>query len=315
MALDPQVTAYLELMASGPPVDAQTPAEARANSERAAPALSGPGPELARVEDVDLGGVPGRLYVPDEPGGPPPVVLWFHGGGWVVGSLETLDVTCRRLAQASGCALVSVDYRLAPEHRYPAAVEDAWAATRYLADHGRELGLDPDRLVVGGDSAGGNLAAVVALKARDAGLPLCLQVLVYPVVDCDLETASYRRNATGFGLTRAAMEWYWSHYCPDPERRREPDASPLRAPSLAGVPPALVVTCDLDPLLDEGEAYARRLEAEGVPVTLSRYEGMVHGFVRLFALIDRSQELIAEVAARIRDATGAEKVAESREQA
>ncbi len=316
MALEPQVAAYLEQMAAAPPVESLTPAEARANSERVTAIMAGPGPALARVEDVDLGGVRARLYSPVEAGDAAvPVVVWFHGGGWVVGSLDTHDPVCRRLAEAGGCAVVAVDYRLAPEHRYPAAVEDAWTAVRYVAEHGAGLGLDAERLVVAGDSAGGNLAAVVALKARDAGLRLRHQVLVYPVTDHDLETGSYRRNETGFGLTRAAMEGYWNHYCPDPERRRDPDASPLRAQSVAGTAPALVVTCELDPLLDEGEAYARRLEAEGVPVKLSRYPGMVHGFVRLFAGIGRSHDLVAEMAAEIRAAVDAESVVASGPQA
>jgi acetyl esterase len=316
MALEPQVARYLELMAAAPPVESFTPAEARANSERVTATMAGPGPELARVEDVDLDGVPARLYSPVGAGDAViPVAVWFHGGGWVVGSLDTHDPVCRRLADASGCAVVAVDYRLAPEHRYPAAVEDAWTAVRYVVDHGAGLGLDAGRLVVGGDSAGGNLAAVVGLKARDAGLPLRLQVLVYPVTDHDLETDSYRRNETGFGLTRAAMDWYWNHYCPDPAHRLEPDASPLRALSVAGTAPALVVTCELDPLLDEGEAYARRLEAEGVPVKLSRYPGMVHGFIRLFAVLDRSHDLVAEMAAEIRAAVDAESVAASGPQA
>ena len=310
MTIDPQVQAYLEQAAALPPVETLTPAEARANSERAAPLLAGPPLEVARVEDVDLGGVPGRLYAPAT-GERLPTVVYLHGGGWVVGSLDTHDSVCRRLADGAGCAVVAVDYRLAPEHRYPAAVEDAWNATRWLVERGGELGLDTERLAVAGDSAGGNLAAVVALKARDAGIPLRLQVLVYPVTDADLETSSYVGNATGYGLTRSAMAWYWDHYCPDPERRLEADASPLRAPSLAGTAPALVVTCELDPLVDEGEAFARRLEAEGVPVTLVRYAGMIHGFARMYAVIDRSHELADQVTGALREAFAAEGMAGS----
>ncbi len=301
---DPQVAAYLESVAGLPATNELTPEQARANNERAAELLAGPKPELPRVEEVSLGGVPGRLYVPEE-AEMLPVVVWFHGGGWVVGSLETHDAMCRRLARESGCAVVAVDYRLAPEHRYPAAVEDAWTAARWLAENGRELGLDSGRMVVGGDSAGGNLAAVVALRARDAGLGLRLQVLIYPVTDSVTEGGTYVTNETGFGLTRAAMVWYWDHYCPDPKRRAEPDAAPLRAESLAGVAPALVVTCELDPLLEEGEAYARRLSAAGVPVTLTRYQGMIHGFVRMFAVLDRSHELMGQMAREIRAATNA----------
>jgi len=307
---DPQVAAYLESSAALPQVETLTPAEARANSEKAAPILAGPGPDLERVEDVDLGGVRARVYAASG-SAMQPAVAWFHGGGWVVGSLDTHDAMCRRLAAASRCAVVAVDYRLAPEHRYPAAVEDAWAATRWIVENGSRLGLDAERLVVGGDSAGGNLAAAVALRARDHGIGLRLQVLIYPVLDCNLQSPSYQSNATGFGLTANAMAWYWNHYCPAPERRTEPDASPLRAGSLAGVAPALVVTCELDPLRDEGEAYARRLEREGVAVTLTRYDAMVHGFARMFAVMDRSHDLMREMAGAIREAISAQRVAGS----
>ena len=300
MTIDPQAQADLESTAGLPPVHELSPEEARASSERAAPILAGPPAAVERVEEVELGGVRGRLYAPA--GSNLPVVAWFHGGGWVVGSLDTHDSLCRRLAADSGAAVVAVDYRLAPEHRYPAAVDDAWTATTWLARSADRLGLDPARLAVGGDSAGGNLAAVVALRARDEGLHLALQLLVYPVTDHDLDSGSYVSNATGFGLTRQAMAWYWDHYCPALERRAEPWASPLRAPSLAGVAPAFVATCELDPLFDEGEAYARRLEADGVRVTLSRYEGMIHGFARMFAVIDRSHDLMADMAAAVQGA-------------
>ena len=228
-------------------------------------------------------------------------MVWFHGGGWVIGSIDTHDSVGRRLAAGAGCIVVSVGYRLAPEHRYPAAVEDAWSATAWLAANAGAWGGDTTRLAVGGDSAGGNLAAVVALRARASGLVLAAQQLVYPVTDCDFETASYRRNSTGMGLTEAAMRWYWDHYVPDPQRRKEPDASPLRALDLAGVAPALVVVCDLDPLHDEGVAYARKLEAAGVPVRLSVYEGMIHGFIRMAAVMRRSKDLTDELAAHLRE--------------
>jgi acetyl esterase len=220
----------------------------------------------------------------------------------VIGSLDTHDAMCRRLAAAAGCMVVSVDYRLAPEHRFPAAVDDCWAVTAWLAEHGGEIGAAPERLAVGGDSAGGNLAAVMALRARDAGQRLRLQLLVYPVTDSDLDTPSSLRNATGFGLTRAGMAWFWDHYVPDAAGRAHPEASPLRAGSLAGTAPAHVVVCELDPLLDEGEAYARKLEADRVPVRLSRYAGMIHGFVRMFAVIDRSHDLMEEMAGALGEA-------------
>ena len=301
--IDPQVRSYLDLAAvSGiPPLEQLTPAQARQNSETAAPLLAGSPPPLHRVENHVLAGVPVRIY--SAPAAAPlPVVVWCHGGGWVIGSLETHDAMGRRLAAAAECLVVAVDYRLAPEHRFPAAVDDCWAVTSWVAEQGREIGADPERMAVGGDSAGGNLAAVMALRARDAGLGLRLQLLVYPVTDADLGRASYLGNATGYGLTRAGMGWFWDHYLPDPAARAHPDASPLRAESLAGTAPAHVVVCELDPLLDEGEAYSRRLEAEGVPVRLSRYPGMIHGFVRMFAVIDRSHDLMREMSEALRQA-------------
>ena len=233
--------------------------------------------------------------------------MYFHGGGWVIGSLETHDGTCRELAAGAGCVVVSVDYRLAPEHRYPAAAEDCYAATRWCAEHAAELAIDARRIAVGGDSAGGNLAAVVAQMARDRGGPgLVLQLLVYPVTDHDFGTASYRDNAAGYLLTAADMRWFWGHYLGDDTARgAEPYASPLRAASLAGLPPALVITAELDPLRDEGEAYARALEAAGVAAKLHRYDGMIHGFFGMSAIMDQA-------VAAVREATGTLRFAFSR---
>jgi acetyl esterase len=280
-----------------PPAHLVTPEQARRNTLAAVPAVAGEAIPLPRVEDRTLelegGRVPVRVYAPD--GENLPVTLYFHGGGWVVGNLETHDTLCRRLAAGARSIVIAVDYRLAPEHPYPAAVEDCWAALRWAAEHAGEIGGDPARLAVAGDSAGGQLAASIALRARDAGIPLRLQVLIYPVTDHDFDTTSYRANAEGFGLLRETMHWYWDHFCPDPGQRAEPDASPLRAAELAGVAPALVVVCELDPLRDEGVAYAERLEAAGVPVTLIEEAGMIHGYARLFAVIDRAHKTVADV--------------------
>jgi acetyl esterase len=255
---------------------------AREQTIRVALAM-GAGEPVARVEDRRIpgpgGDIPVRLY---EPAGqrPFPVLVFFHGGGWVVGNLETMDLFCRLITNAAGCLVASVNYRHAPEHPFPAAAEDAYAATRWIAGHAAALGGDAARLAVGGTSAGGNLAAVVAQMARDRGTPsLAFQLLMVPVTDCDFATASYRENAEGYGLTADAMRWYWQHYAAREEDRRRPYASPLRAPSLRGLPPAFVATAEYDPLRDEGQAYAARLRADGVPTVQKRYDGMVHGFL------------------------------------
>ena len=204
----------------------------------------------------------------------------FHGGGWVIGDLDTADRQSREVCRGTGALVVSVDYRLAPEHRFPAAAEDCYAATRWAAEHASDHEGDATRLAVAGDSAGGNLAAVVAQMARDRGGPrLVFQLLVYPVTDgVDNDWPSYRDNGDGYLLTTAAMGWFWNHYAPSAADRRNPYASPLKAESLAGLPPALVMTAEFDPLRDEGEAYARALATAGVDAELVRYDGFIHGF-------------------------------------
>ncbi len=310
MTLDPQAKAYLDMLAASgaPPYSLMTPEDARRASEASAATLAGPVPDLPSVEERTIpGGRDGirvRVYRPVL-AGRLPVTVYFHGGGWVIGSLDTHDVLCRRLALAAGCAVASVDYRMAPEHRFPSAVEDAWAAVSWVARRAAEIGGDPERIAVAGDSAGGNLAAVAALRARDAGIRLALQALIYPVTDCDLDTPSYQENGTGYGLTRDSMRWFWDHYLPHQAARVHPDASPLRAPDLSRVAPALVAVCEYDPLRDEGEAYARRLERAGVPVRLVWYPGMIHGFARMFAVIDRAHQLVADVASSLRGAFAA----------
>jgi acetyl esterase len=308
MPLDPQARAVLDQLAALnlPPLNTLSAPEARAQSKaRRAPVTP---EDVARVENRTIPGpageIPIRAYTPAGTG-PFPLVVYFHGGGWVIGDLDTHDPVCRALTNRSGCLVVSIDYRLAPEHPYPAAVDDAYAATAWIAEHATELGGDGSRLAVAGDSAGGNLAAVVALLARDRGGPrIAFQALVYPVTDCDLDTTSYRENAEGYFLTREMMRWFWDQYVPDEARRREPLASPLRAESLTGLPPALVITAEFDPLRDEGEAYAQRLADAGVHVAATRYGGMIHGFFTMLGVLDRAADAVNEVGLALRTELG-----------
>ncbi|MDQ6771614.1 MAG: alpha/beta hydrolase [Candidatus Dormibacteraeota bacterium] len=293
--MDPQARRYLDMVAElgTPALTELAPVEARRIFEAGTSALYGPVPDVAAVSDRDVEGVPVRVYDP-EPGAGLAMLVYFHGGGWVIGSIETADGPCRAVAAAAHCRVASVGYRLAPEHRFPAAVEDAWTVTRWAV-------AEAPTVAVGGDSAGGNLAAVVALRARDAGLPLALQVLIYPVLDHDLDTASYVAKADGFGLTRESMQAYWTHYLGGQDGS-SPEASPLRTESLAGVAPALVAVAEHDVLHDEGVTYAERLRGAGVTVKLSEYDGLIHGFIRLRAMIERSADLVDEIAAALREA-------------
>jgi acetyl esterase len=307
MPLDPQARFVLDQIAAqgGMELVELAPAEARQMFEKMRVPV--PGEPVARVEDRAIRGpageIPVRVYVPGNAAQPAPAIAFFHGGGWVIGSLDTHDNTCRALANRARAAVVSVDYRLAPEHRFPAAAEDCYAATCWIAENGGALGVDGARLAVAGDSAGGNLAAVVSLMARDRGGPaLRHQALVYPVADPDFERASYRENAEGYLLTRAAMQWFWDHYVPDEARRSDPYVAPLRAANLAGVAPATVVTAEYDPLRDEGEAYAARLRDAGVATTLTRYDGQIHGFVGLFEVFDQGKAALGEIASALRNA-------------
>ena len=294
--IDPEARSYLEATAALGlrPLAEQGPQEARRHNRERAAGLAGPLEEVARVEDGSLPGPGGqlafRLYS-HAVNRALPVLLYLHGGGWVVGDLDTHDSVCRALARRSGCAVVSLDYRLAPENPFPAAVEDGWAALQWLHGHAAEVGADPARIAVGGDSSGGNIAAVLALRARDRGGPkLKGQVLIYPVTDCDLDAPSFRTAGTGYGLTRDSMSWYWAQYLPDETRRRNPDASPLRAPDHTGLPPAFVVTCGLDPLASEGAAYADLLRKDGVLVDHVHEPDMIHGYVRMAGAISRASK-------------------------
>lgn len=302
---DAEIRSVLDAKAGGPPAHRVPVAELRAGHERETVELSGPGPEVAEVRELEVSGpggpVPVRLYRPvDGSLHPPALVVYAHGGGWVVGSLDSIDPVCRALAVASGALVASVGYRLAPEHPFPAGLEDVVAVIRGLTERAGELGADPTRVAVAGDSAGANLVTVAARRLRDAGdPPPRFQALVYPVCDRDLTTVSYTEKAEGFGLTADAMRRYWDLYLAGGDGRR-PDASPLLAPDLSGLPPAFVLTVDDDVLRDEGEAYARALEAAGVPVTLRRYDGAAHGFLRWMARSELSRRAVAEVGAALR---------------
>ncbi len=258
------------------------------------PVLAGEPEPVEWIEDTRVPGPRGpigcRIYSPVR-GQLLPALLYLHGGGWVVGDIDSHDSVCRALARRAGCVVLSVDYRLAPEHRFPAAPEDAWAALLWLHENAAAIGADPDRLAVGGDSSGGNLAAVLALWARDRGGPkIAAQVLIYPVTDFDLDTPSYRSVGTGYGLTRESMRWYWEQYLTDPGDGVSPDASPLRATDFRNLAPALVITCELDPLESEGSAYAAALGAAGVPVEHIHEEGMIHGYIRMAGVIERARK-------------------------
>jgi acetyl esterase/lipase len=310
-ALDPEVRAVLELVikAGRPAYNTLSPKEARQLFRETRPASTPTPPAIGLVKDLaadgPLGPIPLRLYRPAgvEAAARLPVLVYFHGGGWVIGDLDTHDVLCRQLTSEAGVSVVSVDYRMAPEHKFPAAVDDSWAATRWVVGHADELKVDAARLAVAGDSAGGNLAAVVALLARDQGGPaIRLQVLNYPVTDCNMETGSYREFADGFLLTRVSMQWFFDHYFKTPADAADWRASPLRAPSLAGLPPALIITAGFDPLRDEGEAYAARLRQAGVSVDAVCFGGMIHGFLPMGRLISTANRAVSLVAGALRQA-------------
>jgi acetyl esterase len=285
--------------ASGaPPLYELTPEEAR-EATGMITELIGAGPEVPTVEDfrcpTSTGTIGARRYVPADAAG---TILWIHGGGWVICDLETHDAVCRLLAVSSGCRVVAVDYRRAPEHPFPASLEDCWDALQALAAETTD-----GPLIVAGDSAGGNMSAACALRARDRGGPeLALQILICPVIDHDMTTPSYRERGSGPDLfiTAKDMEWFWNLYIPDPAARSVPDASPLRAESLANLPPAIVITAEYDPLRDEGIAYAERLQAAAVPVTHRHYDDQFHDFFSFVNLIEAGNEAVERVGAEIR---------------
>lgn len=282
MPLDPEIAKFVDAWYAleMPPVETLSATEwRRLYSTLSRPSTDHPVSSDDRRIAGPSGEIPIRVYRPTQTS-PKGVFVYFHGGGWVVGSIKSHDDRCRQVSAGAECAVISVDYRLAPEHPYPAAVEDAYAATAWAANNREALGGEGARVAVGGDSAGGNLAAVVALMSRDRGGPdLAFQALVYPAVDHDLGRPSVIDNAEGYVLTRAAMQWYIDQYVPDVAQREDPYFAPILAESLEGLPPALVITAEYDPLRDEGNQYARRLEQAGVDTTLRCVDGAVHGFL------------------------------------
>lgn len=306
MALDPQAEALRSaLEAAGGPAIEDTSVPFARQLAMGFVEMQGE-PELVdEVRDIlvpgPAGDLPVRVYVPQGSEGAP-LVVYFHGGGWVLGNTELVDRPCRRLANATGAVIASVEYRLAPETKFPGAADDAYAVTKWLATHASEFGADSQRIVVAGDSAGGNLAAVTALDVRDRGDPdLALQVLIYPVTTTPRGSpfASYADNGEGYMLTRAGMDWFWDHYVRSPADDDDPRAAPLRAKRFDGLPPALIVVAGCDPLRDEGLAYAAKLREADVPVTVNSYDGQMHGFFWLPGTIDASCQVMADVRAAL----------------
>jgi acetyl esterase len=303
--LDPQARALLDRVARAdvPPYSSLDAPAARALYRDTRGKLAAAAPDVARVEDLDADGLRVRHYRPlgSAAGEVLPALVYFHGGGWTIGDLDTHDVPCRELANLARCAVLSVDYRLAPEHRFPAAADDAVAATRWVHAHAAALAVDPARIAVGGDSAGGNLAAVAAIVLRDAGgPPLAMQALIYPSIDLAADSASHRELGEGHLLTRDSIRWFVGNYLASPDEVRDWRASPIRAADLSRLPPAYVVTAGFDPLRDEGEAYAVALHAAGVPVTYECFEGMIHGFVTMGGVLAAAHHCLYRVGTGLR---------------
>lgn len=302
MPLDPLAQALLdELSALGqPPYAALSPQDAR-QAMRVRLANVDEAETVDRVEDLFIPcpahQIPVRLYLPGA-NAALPVLVYFHGGGWVIGGIDTHDNFCRHLANAAACAVVSVDYRLAPEHKFPTGLEDCYTAVQWIIANAMAFNIDPSRMAVGGDSAGGNLAAAVTLLAYDRGGPdLSYQVLIYPLTDYWIPSPpSYMELGVGYSLTRDSMIWFWHHYLPSSTSPDNPYLCPLRASSLEGVPSAFVVTAAYDPLRDEGERYAERLKEAGVPVVLKRYDGMMHGFSQHYKRFIQAKQLVTDIA-------------------
>jgi acetyl esterase len=300
-----QLLIEMERWSGGQGLQDPSPAEARALTRRQARQLSLPRIKLPRVEDLEIPGPGGtigaRLYAPEPGPGSGGLLVYYHGGGHVKGDLDTHEQPCRFLAQAAGVGVLSIDYRLAPEHPFPAAADDVVAGLRFAAEEAERLGFDPARIAVGGDSAGGNLAAVAALAAKAGEAPMpAFQLLIYPICDYSRKRRSYELFRSGFYLTEADMDWFRDHYLPDPEAARDWRVSPLLAPDHSGLPPAYLMTAGFDPLRDEGEDYADVLRAAGVPVALRRHEGLLHSFANQVAVNRPAREAMLEAAGALR---------------
>jgi acetyl esterase len=315
VTLHPQARAVLDLVAAAgevAPSDEHL-AEIRAGYAMLVTMCAGPAEPVTDVRDLEIAGpggpIPLRVYRPGDDA-LLPVVVFFHGGGWTIGSIDDYDPVARQIANRSGALVVSVGYRLAPEHPHPAALDDCWVATNWVAEHGAEIGGDSSRFALMGDSAGGNIAAVLAQRcSREGGPRPALQVLVYPVVDCDLDTASYRENGQGYLLDKDQMRWFFDCYTRGGSALDDSTVSPLRTARLSSADlrlaaPALVITAEYDPLRDEGEAYAKALRTAGVEVTHTRYDGMIHAFFGLGAAFDAGNDAVVEVGAALRAAFG-----------
>ncbi len=317
MPLDPQASAFLQRLAQSciPSIETLSPEQAR---DLILPIGLAPD-RIGGVESYSVQGpagrVPVRVYLPVistdvlehslRVRQSRPVVLFFHGGGWVIGSIDSHDALCRRLCNNSQCLVASVGYHLAPEHKFPTGLEDCYAATLWASQHACEFGGDPQALFVSGDSAGANLAAAVCLMSRDRGGPdIAGQVLAYPIIDHNYDTPSYQENGDGYFLTRPQMEWFWDNYLATPTDAQRPYASPLRADDLSRLPPAYIITAEFDPLRDEGLAYADRLEQSGVPVTREHCEGMIHGYLRRLDTFDCASITASRIGHWLRQSAG-----------
>ena len=290
-----------------PPLSGLTPVEARRINREGDRKLEGPSETVALVKNLAVPGpsghIPIRIYVPLE-NERLPILVYFHGGGWVVGDLDSVDCLCRSIANSAKCMVASVDYCLAPEHKFPAPLEDSYGATKWISDHAADLNGDSRRIAVAGDSAGGNLAAAVSLMARDRGGPAIIyQLLIYPITNHRFDTDSYKEYGDGYYLTKEDMKWFWNHYLRNERSGEIPYASPLLANNLSSLPPAFVMTAEFDPLRDEGEAYAARLQEFGVPVKVTRYSGTIHGFITI-AELPQSKLAIEDATIEIRRVFG-----------